>query len=585
MGDRKRSGSSASQAGTAICARRTLVTFSDCCLARLSRSLACTTHCLVFIRICQASRGLGISAELCTSVHEVGAGVHQRRVVHEPAGEELGTRHIACYKLHRTTPTGTTELEISLPRRRGKDILQHLRVFFVAGVSRADANDSLHGERHDEESLGHASRCELRLDGRRNLCGHVPRQNDDGQRLGRVVLCQHVVGLDGNGRAGTVPTLLEGRIVHDVLELVASRLQLPQEVQDHHPLGSGAVACDGVALLVKLLQLRVQPRAHMQRCRAEAHVEHVGGHPQIGLQIQALLQRWTAEPWRVRRGLHVRYEAGVAVHGRELELGDGQADFLAEHVEGVRGEERDVLVVDGVELAGLEHLALRRLDVESRRGAHDVHAGSQEVLHHRDVSKHVLRDDDVQLLGRRQGVLLAGAPEAHVGGVSALLGDAGEVLGWVHPVRLPTFRLEVVQLTPVVAADLQHVALGKLGLAHDLVRQPLEVARECPAGATLVQIVGEDARAVHKLGQLRVMRLAASHQLELVTLCGQGRLLRFAEVVRQRLLAQVKHGHLALLWSTHNAGLDLRHRLVRGQLSEGHGRPAISLRRVRRFPP
>ena len=195
------------------------------------------------------------------------------------------------------------------------------------------------------------------------------------------------------------------------------------------------------------------------------------------------------------------------MNGGDFKLGNDQSGQFGGPLKGVGRKEGDVFVVGRVELSQLVHVALGRLDVQLGFRSHDVDALFQKGHIVGNVRKDVLGHNGVEFVAGGEGrKVQVDPPVAHHHVVALLLGQRHNVGGRVHPISRPTSLAKEIELRPVVAGNLQHVALHHTRLTNNLGRQPLKVPRQCVARGRLVQIV---IKQIVPRGQMRKMQVVA----------------------------------------------------------------------------
>eukprot|EP00331_Platyophrya_macrostoma_P005214 CAMPEP_0176425884 /NCGR_PEP_ID=MMETSP0127-20121128/11633_1 /TAXON_ID=938130 /ORGANISM="Platyophrya macrostoma, Strain WH" /LENGTH=873 /DNA_ID=CAMNT_0017807087 /DNA_START=1018 /DNA_END=3640 /DNA_ORIENTATION=- len=480
---------------------------------------------------------------------------HRGVVVDEVRQEELFVVEVRHH--HHLPPRRVKGQQRQPGRVEGVDHRRRLGVH-ASPHPKAEGDQPLLGEGQEHPHKRPVARPRIArhrpVDPSPNLVPEVPREHHNHHVPAALLLAQLRRRLHRDARPGAVRVLLQRRVVHHVPE-GEPRLEGKRVQHQHHPLGRCAVRDDVDALRSRGLKRRRHPRARSHRPSAVVHVERITRHPPLRVHSHRVLDRSVA---RDSLRLGQRDEARAPVDRGDLVLDDAQPHLRRQRLERARAEERDVLVVHGVELPIGKHLALRRLQVQQRRVVHHLDARSEERGGVGNVRKDVLRHDRVDLLRQLLEALPPHrAPQPRCNLVAVADRVHHQVGRRIHAVRLPPQPLEVVQLRPVVARDLKDREVPRplvdtADLLRDTVRQPPEVLVQRPTRAAPVAVVREERLPVHHRRQLRVVALAAPVQPQREAGAALRVLRRCSEVIRQWLVPEVQHLH-DVMRSAHTA--------------------------------
>mmetsp|Transcript_34770 Transcript_34770/g.67263 ORF Transcript_34770/g.67263 Transcript_34770/m.67263 type:complete len:356 (-) Transcript_34770:1576-2643(-) len=321
------------------------------------------------------------------------------------------------------------------------DVHEHILVVVVVDLQLDDAGRR---EGADDEHLFVAAAQGL-ADVLGDLLPEVPGEDDQSQGLGVVEGGQRAGGTHRDVRAGTVVVLLERSVIQDEVELPGSVRLLEDEGKKHHSLSGSAVGTELVAGSGEAAELVVDPVTREVSAGLVLGVEEVEWNAIVRFLIKPSLET-TARHIDFTLGVDTLEgdKAGGTVDRGELEVGDVKPRKLGSLVERVSREEGDVLVIGGVKLALLVHLALGSLDVELGVLSHGVTTSGQEVHGVRHVREDVLGDDGIEFRRRWKVVERLHSPESNDSLVSLLDGFRNDVRGGVDTVGIPSDLLELV---------------------------------------------------------------------------------------------------------------------------------------------
>lgn len=161
-----------------------------------------------------------------------------------------------------------------------------------------------------------------------------------------------------------------------------------------------------------------------------------------------------------------------------------------------------MFVINGIELASLIHLTLRRLNIQSSVSTHYDSTRTKELHGSSRISKNILCNDHVDGTKRQK---IGCAPEIGIDSVAMCSRDVGQILGGIYTYCCLSTFTKFVQLATIVARYLEYSSIDRF------CSQPCKIGFQTTTCSTLVQIVTEKIFSVDDVRQLRIMANRTPH--------------------------------------------------------------------------